>query len=160
MSIAGCKIGCKNLSFTPRGFSSGKNLHNTEFGYFSCNILIMNMSICVKRDRNIRMSHKILQSLRIHSALCHIGTVCVPADVRRDQRQRDFVYAVILFPDVLEIMFPMKRIRDTAVFVLSRTSPVGADDHLFVAEIEKDSIKSKIEQIVPRGGKCLLRQRD
>ena len=118
------KIGYKNSVLYPTfsafyaepkgtNFSSGrvisvKFLHNSKLCNLCCNIFILNMSISIESYRDIRMSHKILQSLGVHTALCHIGTVSVPANVRRDLGNRLSIYAVILFPYVFEVMLPMK----------------------------------------------------
>ena len=77
------------------------------------------------------MSHKILQSLGVHTALCHIGTVSVPANVGRDLGNRLSIYAVILFPYVFEVMLPMKCIHYAAILVEVQESHLAIHNRLF-----------------------------
>ena len=73
---------------------------------FLC-ILKFNMSIGIHRNTDIRVSHNILKHLRIHSWLSHIRTKCMATHMWCNRRHLNLIYAIILFPNMLEILFPM-----------------------------------------------------
>ena len=54
------------------------------------------------------MSHKILKSLGIHAAFCHIGTERMPVHMRCNHRHLYFVYTIIFLSNMLKVLFPMK----------------------------------------------------
>ena len=56
-----------------------QSLHLLKFLF--C-ILKSYMGIHIERHRYIRMPHQILQCFRIHAGLCHIGTICMSANMR------------------------------------------------------------------------------
>ena len=60
------------------------------------------MRIGVEHNAYVGVSHQILKDFRVHSALCHIGTIGVAADVRSDFGKRRSVYAVVFLADALE----------------------------------------------------------
>ena len=70
-------------------------LHNTKSSDFSDCIFKSYMWIRIKCNTYICMSHKILQSLRIHSWFCHVRAICVSANMRRNNWKRVFIYAVV-----------------------------------------------------------------
>ena len=55
------------------------------------------MGIHIKRHSYIRMSHQILQCFRIHARLCHIGTICMSANMRSNIGHPLYRYPHTLF---------------------------------------------------------------
>lgn len=55
-------------------------LHSPQF--VLC-VLKSEMGICVHRDPDFAMTHKVLQCLWVHSRFSHIAAIGVAADVRR-----------------------------------------------------------------------------
>ena len=88
------------------------------------------MGVGVQRDANIRVAHEILQRLGVHTALCHVGTKCVPANVRGDFGHLHLIDAVVLLADVLEVMLPMKRHHRFAVLVQVQKAAPAVDHRL------------------------------
>lgn len=71
-------------------------------------IIELDMGVGVQRHADIAVTHDILQRLRAHSRLCHIGTEGMPAHMGRDLRQLYPVDLIILGYNMLHILFPMQ----------------------------------------------------
>ena len=76
------------------------------------------------------MAHEVLQRLGVHTALCHVGTKCVPANVRGDFGHLHLIDAVVLLADVLEVMLPMKRHHRLAVLIQIQKAAPSANHRL------------------------------
>ena len=75
------------------------------------------MRISVQRHANIRVPHNLLQRLRVHARLCHIGTKSMTADMRCHLWHFGFVYFIIFLTDMLEILFPVQGDHWHSIFV-------------------------------------------
>ena len=84
---------------------------------FVFSVIQINVSIGVEGDANIRVSHQILQRLRIHSGISHVGTISVPANMRRYQRHLHLIDTVVLLSNMLEVVLPVQGIHNASVFI-------------------------------------------
>ena len=75
--LKSCKIGCK----TPPILQLYNSPNYISFHLF-LNVFKAYMRISVQRHANIRVPHNLLQRLRVHARLCHIGAKCMTADMR------------------------------------------------------------------------------
>ena len=66
------------------------------------------MRVDVQCDTDIRVTHDVLQGLRAHAALCHVGTEGVAAYMGCDLWKLNLINAIILVQDMLEIMLPVE----------------------------------------------------
>jgi len=80
------------------------------------------------------MTHDVLQSFGIHTALCHVGAKCVSARVRCNLWKLNFIYAVILLPDMFKVLFPMQRNHGHLILVQEEESCVPVN-HRFLPRL-------------------------
>ena len=100
----------------------GLPVRHTE--QFLLGIIELDMGISVQRYGYVTVSHDILQRLRTHSRLCHIGTEGMPAHMGRDLRQLYPVDLIILGYNMLHILFPMQCYHGHIVLVQEQKSGV------------------------------------
>lgn len=80
------------------------------------------MHIGVHRHTDVRMPHQVLQCLRIHARLCHIGTVGVSAYVWCDIGHLHSVNILVAFYHVVQSMLPMHRHFWVAILIKKQKS--------------------------------------
>ena len=68
-------------------------------------IIKTKMSVNVHRNRNFRMSHKVLERLRIHFGLGLTAAVRMTADMRNNCRHLDFVNLVVTVYSIFKPVF-------------------------------------------------------
>lgn len=71
-------------------------------------IIKAEMSIGIHGNAYVRVHHKVLKSLWVHSGSCHITAVGMPADMRRDVRKLYAEDVVVSLNCVLETVFPVQ----------------------------------------------------
>ena len=96
-------------------------LHSPQF--VLC-VLKSEMGICVHRDPDFAMTHKVLQCLWVHSRFSHIAAIGVAADVRGNVRQLKAVNIVIPLNHIVEPVFPVHCHQRHSIFVVVQKSRV------------------------------------
>ena len=74
---------------------------------FFLGIIESDMRVHIHRDRNIRMSHEVLQRLWIHSRFRHIGAIGMSAHMRRNVRHLHPVDIIVSANHMIESMLPV-----------------------------------------------------
>ena len=87
--------------------------------FITC-IFKFDVRISVHCNTDVGMSHQVLQRLRVHAALCHVGAKCVPANMRCDFGKLRLISPIILLQRIVKILFPVKRYFRFPVFVQNR----------------------------------------
>ena len=67
-------------------------------------ILDFQVRVGSKSNPDIRMPHDILQSFRVHTALCHVGAEGVSAHMGCNLRKLNSVDFIVLGADMLKVM--------------------------------------------------------
>ena len=75
------------------------------------------MGVDIQRHADVRMTHDILQCLRVHSGFRHIGTEGVSAYMRGYFGHLDAVDLVVLLDNVLQVFLPMQRNHRSVILV-------------------------------------------
>lgn len=70
--------------------------------HFILGIIKSKVRVNIHCNRNVRMPHKVLQCLWVHSCSRHIATVCMPTNMRRDIRHLHSVNIVIPANHIIE----------------------------------------------------------
>lgn len=70
-------------------------------------VIVLHMSVSIQGDANVRVSHQILQSFRIHTAFGHVGTKRMSANMRCDVGQLFPIELVVACTNVVEVVFPV-----------------------------------------------------
>ena len=77
--------------------------------------------ICIQCDADVRVTHNILKGFGVQATLCHVGTKSMAAYMRRDLRKLNFVYAIILLADMIEVFLPVQRNHGHIILIQSPT---------------------------------------
>ena len=86
-----------------------ENSSSTHLPHFHFRLFIPKVRIHIHGRRHFRVPHQILQRLRIHSCSGHIGTVGMPAHMRRNPRHLHRMCTIILPYHMIKILLPMPR---------------------------------------------------
>ena len=78
------------------------------------------MGVDVQRHADVRMTHDILQCLRVHSGFRHIGTEGVSAYMRGYFGHLDAVDLVVLFDNVLQVFLLSRKESQTGDNIVSQ----------------------------------------
>ena len=98
---------------------------------FRFGILKLYMGIGIQSHADIRVPHNVLQRFGVHSALCHIGTKGVAADMGCDFGKLYLVDAVVFVADMLEVVLPVQGDHWHLIFIQKKKSGVAIDHRLF-----------------------------
>lgn len=82
------------------------------------------MGVGIHRHTDVRVPHKVLKSLWIHSGSCHIAAVGMLADMRRDVRKLYAEDVVVSLDCVLETVFPVQGYKRQASVISEKESDV------------------------------------
>lgn len=96
--------------------------NNCNLLHFHFNIFISQMCISIQSNTDLTMLHNILKCFEIHSRPCHIRTECMSANMRSYIRHLYPVNLVVLLPDMLKILLPVKRYHRSAVLIQEQES--------------------------------------
>lgn len=90
---------------------------------------IIESDICIDIHYNtdFRMTHEVLQSLRIHSRFCHIEAINAPAYMRHNVRHLNPVNIVVQANHVVEPMLPVHCHQGIAVTIVEKKSRISID---------------------------------
>ena len=100
-------------------------LHSSQF--FLC---IIETYVCVHihRDADVRMSHQVLERLRIHACLGLIGAIGVPAHMRRDVGHLHPVDIIVPAYHMIESMLPVHGHKRHAILIIEEESAITIDE--------------------------------
>ena len=93
-------------------------------------IIQTKMCVGIHGHTDVRMSHKVLKSLWVHSGSCHITAVGMPADMRRDVRKLYAEDVVVSLNCVLETVFPVQGYKRQAPVISEKESDVAINHDL------------------------------
>ena len=102
-------------------------------------IIQTKMCVGIHGHTDVRVPHKILKSLWVHSGSCHIAAVGMPADMRRDVRKLYAEDVVVSLDCVLETVFPVQGYKRQASVISEKESDVTINHdllHLFRTVID------------------------
>ena len=88
------------------------------------------MGVDVQRHADVRMTHDILQCLRVHSGFRHIGTEGVSAYMRGYFGHLDAVDLVVLLDNVLQVFLPMQRNHRSVILVQEQEAGISIHHRL------------------------------
>lgn len=91
---------------------------------FLLSILKFYMGVDIERHSYIRMSHQILQCFRIHAGLCHIGTICMSANMRGNIGHLNLIDFIVPADHMIEPVFPMHGYKWHSILVQKKESRV------------------------------------
>lgn len=93
-------------------------------------IIQAEMGVGIHRHTDVRVPHKVLKRLWIHSGSCHITAVGMPADMRRDVRKLYAEDVVVSLDCVLETVFPVQGYKRQAPVISEKESYVTINHDL------------------------------
>lgn len=70
------------------------------------------------------MYHQILQCFRIHAGLCHIGTICMSANMRGNIGHLNLIDFIVPADHMIESVFPMHGYKWHSIFVQKKKSRI------------------------------------
>lgn len=110
---------------------------------FPC-ILSGKMRVGIHGYRDIRVSHNVLQSFRIHSTLSHLGTAGMSAHMRRDIGKLQLIDPIILLHHMVEVVLPVHGNHRLVILIPIEKSclPVNNRFHFQVLSVIHDIPKS------------------
>lgn len=97
--------------------------------YLFLRIIKAEMGVGIHRHTDVRVPHKVLKSLWIHSGSCHIAAVGMLADMRRDVRKLYAEDVVVSLDCVLETVFPVQGYKRQASVICFLSRIIAGPPH-------------------------------
>ncbi len=104
------------------------------------------MRVSVHRDAYVRVTHKVLKGLGVHSCSCHIAAVCMPANVWGYARHLKFEYFIVPCDCVFEPMLPMHCDFGHTVLISEKETAVAV--YHYFGQVIGSAIRNVLEHLI------------
>lgn len=98
--------------------------------HFILGIIKTKVRVNIHRYRDIRMPHKVLQSLWVHSCSRHVATVSMPTNMRSDVRHLYLKNVIVSLDCVIESVFPMHGYFRHSILISEKKSGITLNHYL------------------------------
>ena len=109
-------------SFQPVKFRS-RAVYLRQSPQFIFRILKSQMRVGIHRYADVRMTHQVLQRLRIHPSPCHVRAVGVAAYMRRKRRHLYSVDLIVTVGRIPKIVLPVQGDQRFSILVVVKKRP-------------------------------------